>query len=137
MVGDTVVHPHRRVVLQDLVRVRGLAKYQGPLEAPGVRGAHVSGQEVDQEQVEEGIRMNRAELDKFVNHWMDFLMKSGAFALVMSLLGTVVFIDILVNWRIVKRMGYPGIWSLFLWMPYASQLFWLGISLWRWPNQRK
>lgn len=81
--------------------------------------------------------MKRAELDKFVNHWMDFLMKSGMFAIVLGLLGAFLFVDLLVNWRLVKRMGYPGPWSLFMWMPYASELFWLGIALWRWPNQRK
>lgn len=55
---------------------------------------------------------------------------------VLALLAVVLLVELWANWRLIRRMGYPGPWSLFLWVPYVSVLFWAGIAFWRWPNQK-
>jgi hypothetical protein len=55
---------------------------------------------------------------------------------VFGVLALIAMIDLYVNWRLFNRMGYPPIWSLFLWVPVVAELVWMGLAFWRWPKQK-
>lgn len=41
------------------------------------------------------------------------------------------------SYRIVKRAGYPGIWTIFWMVPCLGWLFEIGLAFWRWPVSRR
>lgn len=81
--------------------------------------------------------MNPRELDKLFNYWAHKVVTSGLLGVVVAGGILICLVELWANWRMAKRMGYPGPWSLLLWIPYANILFWAGLAFWRWPNQRR
>lgn len=81
--------------------------------------------------------MNQREFDKLFNHWAHQIVTSGLLGVVVAGGILIFLVEVWANWRMVKRMGYPGPWSLFMWIPYVNALFWAGLAFWRWPNQRR
>ncbi len=63
----------------------------------------------------------------------------GVFPFWMTVIGIVVgllLIDLYINCRLLKRMGYPPFWALILWIPTAAEIVWIGLAFWRWPKQK-
>ncbi|MEQ1932498.1 MAG: hypothetical protein ABL962_01275 [Fimbriimonadaceae bacterium] len=49
----------------------------------------------------------------------------------------IVIVSLWSNWRLFKRMGYSGFWSLFVWFPGVSTLLWMGLAFSKWPNEKR
>jgi len=90
--------------------------------------------------IEEGDGVKNPQFEQLsseLNRALESSMTQTTGKVILGVLGLVILVELYTNWRLIRRMGYPGPWSLFLWVPYVSVLFWAGIAFWRWPNQRK
>lgn len=50
---------------------------------------------------------------------------------------TILAVSFWSNWRLLKRMGYPGFWSIFMGFPGVSTLFWMGLAFSKWPSEKR
>ena len=55
---------------------------------------------------------------------------------ILGAIGIFLAFDLYVNWKLFKRIGYPPIWALFMWIPVVVEFVWLGLAFWLWPNQK-
>lgn len=76
------------------------------------------------------------EVKRAVGHGLHWFVAQPPWVVGLTMLAYLTLV-LWAHWRIVKRAGYPGCWSLMLLVPCVNFIFLAGFAFAKWPVEKR